>query len=123
MRRINRSPRGIYGYRQKTLQFGGQLRKVLALMRTIVDCALGAAILLMMNFATSLSVNAEDVMRDGIVRVEVRGGQTERGPYIRIGTGFLVGDRGFALTARHLFQPDSPWARTKLLGSCERQST
>jgi hypothetical protein len=70
--------------------------------------------LLLASGFVALPSNAQELARDAIVRIEVRG-QTEKGPYVRIGTGFLVGDKGAVLTARHLFQPsDSPWARDEL---------
>jgi hypothetical protein len=62
------------------------------------------------------SVRAADVTQDAIARVEVRG-QTESGPYIHFGTGFLVGKEGALLTARHLVVPDHPWEKDDVTGT------
>jgi hypothetical protein len=62
------------------------------------------------------SVRAADVTQDSIARVEVRG-QTESGPYIRFGTGFLVGKEGALLTARHLVVPEHPWVKDDVTGT------
>jgi hypothetical protein len=62
------------------------------------------------------SVRAEDAAQTSIALVEVRG-QTEAGPYIHFGTGFLVGPDGLLLTARHLVIPNSPWAKDDVTGT------
>ena len=60
------------------------------------------------------TVVAQDVALDAIVRVKTRG-QTEKGTYIRIGTGFLVGD-AYILTARHLVRPEARWSIDEITG-------
>jgi hypothetical protein len=66
------------------------------------------AIPLFVTVMLTTNAAADDAPLDAIVRIEARG-QTEKGPYVRIGTGFLVGqkDADYVLTARHLVFPDS----------------
>ena len=65
--------------------------------------------------AESGPAKAGDASRDLIARVEVRG-QTDNGPYIETGTGFLVGNQGELLTARHLVVPTHPWTTDNVTG-------
>src|SRR4051794_16135101 len=65
--------------------------------------------------ATASPAAEKDVPLNAIVRIEARG-QTEKGRYVRTGSGFLVGNTEYVLTARHLVVPESPIVRDEVTG-------
>ena len=78
-------------------------------------CLISTIIVVTSGMTRAQEPSSDGLTREAIVRVEVRG-QTERGPFLRFGTGFFVGKQPIVLTARHLIHPDVPWAKDDVTG-------